>query len=567
MKQTKNAKGFFFVLATFIVLAYMITSISLWARATETAESSYAEKFKISNLDLIVSQISKEKVEKFSDISAYHALYTINSRSVTNPLKQGPLNSRETEYFHVKNAFWKAMSNGTMNNIDFEGEDIPSYDESEKNMYTLAGFFSNLNSTISAIGLEIDNYSVSGFNINQSSIDQLNYSFKVNFTVRDRANLAYVVRNYEIRGVLNLTGLQDPAMLRESDGKISKQFFFLKTEKNEVGPYDIPKDANPRILKSGKEGQGWFYGPIVAAKDLNSREGLIGIFERNNTILVGTYDEITNLIGIPQSETEGITPPSEEAAVGKGDSPPEETPAQSYEQGSLGYPHYLDFGAYILTNEPEVTGECDGAPIQSNTFNAIDCDGSGHAVFKTVTEMEKPFAVIPGFSVEGVTDYTNIGRRVLFVNKNSPEEVDHNPKSKLDSSPIIYDIEELRDTAICGYYVKYPYAPSYFQRLFSNSYDLNDSEFGMETFVFGKIIGGEEIMRVLSDDRSRLDKEIFSGIDSMKIRGMPGCKNVAMCIADSPIGHFKISENASKEFLGDQTATIACYKEDCEGVE
>ncbi len=556
MKFDKTTKGFFFVLATFIVLGYMITSITLWSKSMETAERSYAEKFKISNLDLVVSQISKEKVEKFSDIAAYHALYTINSKSMTNPLKSGNPNSRETEYFYVKNAFWKALSNGTMDNSDFEGE-ISSYDETETNTYTLAGWFSKLNSTIASIGLEISNYSLEKFNINQSSIEMLNYTFKVKFTVKDRANLAYIIRDYEINGTLNITGLQDPAMFRESYGKITKQFFFLKGAKNSVGPYDVPKDVNPIPIESGQEGQGWFYGPVVAANDLNTRSTSVNIFERNSTILVGTYDEITSIIGIPESE-EG-TPVGE----GKGDPDAIIEPQTST---SAEYPHYLDFGAYILTNDPETFGTCDGVYIQDKTFNAIDCDGQGDVVFKTATVIDKPFAVISGFSIEDLTNYPNVGRRVLFVNKNSPEEINHDPKVKMNSDPVLYNIEEIRDMAICGYYVKDPYAPSYFQRLFADSYNLNDTEFGMESFVFGKIIGGED--GTISDDNSRLDKELFSGIESSKIRGMPGCKNVAMCTADSPVGHFRISTNSSKEFLTETYASkIVCDNDDCRGAD
>jgi len=565
MELDKTTKGFFFVLATFIVLAYMITSITIWTKSMETAERSYAEKFKISNLDLVVSQISKEKVEKFSDIAAYHALYTINSKSMISPLKRGNSDSRDNEYFYVKQAFWKAMINGTVDNEDFEGEPVMEYETSEKDTYTLTGWFEKLNSTISSIGLEISNYSLEKLDLHQNSIDSLNYTFHVKFIVKDRANLAYITRDYKINGTVNITGLQDPAMFRESDGKIVKQFFFLDETKNSVGPYDKPKDLNPRILKSGEQGQGWFYGPVVAAKDLNSRTTNVNIFERNSTILVGTYDEITNIIGT--SEVTGTGEEAEPIPEGKGD-PDIDTGQQTQVTTSSEYPHYLDFGAYILTNEPETTGTCDGTDIQDKTFNAIDCDGQGDVVFKTATMIEKPFAVIPGFSVEDVKNYPNVGRRVLFVNKNSPEEIKTNPNRKMNSEPVIYNIEELRDMAVCGYYVKYPHAPSYLQRLFRESYDLNDEEFGMEAFVFGRIIGGDEAERMFTDDRSRLDKEVFSGTDASKIRGMPGCKNVAMCTSNSPIGHFMISTNASKEFITEEyMSKIVCKDETCRGAD
>lgn len=573
MNGAKNMKGFFFVLATFIVLVYMVASITLWAKSLEVAERSYAEKFKISNLDLVVSQISKEKVEKVADIAAYHALYSINSRSVASPIKGGDQNSRQLQDFYIKRAFWKAISNGTFDGQDFQGEPVSNYDTGEIETYTISGWFKKLNSTISSVGLKVEDYSFERFDINQSTIDTLNYTFRIKFNVSDSANLAYIERDYEINGTLNITGLQDPALLRESSNQLGNQFFFLKTEKKDVGPYETPKDLTPAIIVSGGEGQGWFYGPIVTVSELQNQK--VGVFQRNSTILVGTYDEITNLIGLKENENNNDNEriDTQEEPWGKGDG---EIIADMREEEnqriSAEEPHYLDFGAYILTNEPEITGTCDGTNTQDKTFNAIDCDGEGDATFKTSTMIDKPFAVIPGFNAQHVKAYqyaNGYERRLLFVNKHDAEEVKNDPKAKMDSGPVLYNIEELRDMAICGYYVKYPYAPSYFQRLLSDPYSLNDEEFGMETFVFGKAIGGENVlMRILTDERSRIDRELYSGSDSSKIRGMPGCKNAEMCISESPIGHFRISLNGSEEFIGkDYIPKIVCDDEECGGAE
>src|SRR3989338_9055915 len=96
----KNSKGFFFVLITFLILGYIITSVSLITKSIDVSEKKFAEKFKFSNLEIVAEQISEEKLQKFSQLAAYRALYELNSQTIDYPLKKGP-ESDESKYFSL----------------------------------------------------------------------------------------------------------------------------------------------------------------------------------------------------------------------------------------------------------------------------------------------------------------------------------------------------------------------------------------------------------------------------------------------------------------------------------
>lgn len=546
MKALNSKKGFFFVLATLIVLSYIVASITLWTKSIEISERAYAEKFKLSNLELAVSQISQEQVSSFTNIAAYHALYRINQIAATeSKLKDG--SSTKGEFYYVSHAFGLMIENGSLDKNDFDFPVQVSSPQSSDEEKSFRGFFTKINDTISIVGLEVKSYSFSDFKLNQTSSNELNYSFNLAFSIEDRSSHVFLSRNYFINGTLKIDGLIDPAVKDETkkvlgEG-INKQFFFLETGK-ELLSYEEREDLNPIPIETGTEGQGWFYGPAVTVAEADSAD----VFARNSTILVGTFDEITGLI--PGTGSSDVDSPS-------------------WEQ----------FGAYILTNEPVLLQECSKGIFEESsvtTFNALSCgQAEGEVFIKPANKINKPFAVVLDFDLESsITQYTYYGlgdekpavneRRLLFVNKYSEKEIASDPVKKLSSAPKIYSIEELRDMAICGYYINQTDAPSYLQRLFVSPYERKGGDFGIESFAFGTWI--KDKTGQFSDGLSRLDNELFKNEDGRKIRGMPGCKTLGMCNSDSQIGHFRLG-NSKDDYLGDFTGYVACKNENCEGTE
>ena len=517
-------KGFFFVLVSFFILGYILTSLTLWTKSIDVAEKKFAEKFKFSNVELAVSQLTEEKVSDFAEMSAYYALYKLNEHSINYPVVPadgGSGSGNEAEFKNAKDVVWFLIQNGSASGNYFEESAPLVYDTSEQSDLTFAGWFGSINKSLSYIGAQVDSFGVSSFTMNQTDPSHLNYSFKVDFSASDKSSIMFITRSFVVNGTLELQGLDDPAVARETKeilngSEVRKQFFFHET-------YPSPASTNPAQISSGSAGQGWFYGRIVAASDAPS----ISPFMRNVTILIGTYEEISSQVGINYN--------------------------------------YDDFGAFVLTSE-SITSDsgCGGSKKNEiGTFNAIEYDSTSCAAkIKGGFKTEKPFIVASGFLLSDVVPHPEIGGQfVLFVNSADQSEVSSNPEKKL-GSPKIYDIELLRDYVICSYYTVNPKAPSYLQRLFKNSYEMEGGKLGIESFVFGKWLGGSDYPA--ADIYSRLDREMFKEITGINVRGMPGCKNKEMCGSDSQVGHFKLTDQSAKNYIGpdatDSTNGLFCSK-------
>jgi hypothetical protein len=444
-------------------------------RTVEITEKRAAESFKISNLEAIVDQLTAEKMQKLAYIVTYGALVNLNEYVADHPLKAGNEAAGEWEFKYINDSIYSLVLKGTATGSNFvDGVEMNIGEEN-----SLKGWATKFNKSLSKIGLVLSRFSMKEFSINQTDYKTINYSFVLNITVEARDGSASLTRAYRLNGSIDITGLIDPAILREGKKKshdltIEKQFFFNEEYKN-------PSSLKPeRLEKEGSAGQGWFYGPLVEVKNAIA----VAPQNRSKWILVGSYDDITNL------------------RCSSGDNCVD----------------YTQFGAYIFNETTQ-------AAIQ----------------------IKKPFAVVEGFKIGDLPRSTSCpeGKCVLF----NAREGDDTTKKVL-----LYGIEPLRDFAICGYYVNNNKAPSYFQRFFNDTYSRN-STLGIETFLIGDFIGGkgtneygQQIISYWDNDYSRLDRELFNEKKGERIRGMPGCKNKEMCSGDSPVGQFRLGEDAMKDY-------------------
>jgi len=495
VEQKNNRKGFLFVVTVFLVLTYILLSISVWVKSIEASERSYSEFYKESNVELAMEQITSEKLDKVSSIILNRGLYVLNNHSVTHPIKRGS----SDEFQYVNAAFSQWLANGSPDASNFEYGVAPSEYKS-----SLAAWAENLNGSLSSIGVYIQEFNVSKFSIYQTDIDVLNYSFNVDLRMADKSGTTSVVRTYAINNSMNISGLPDPAIARESGGQIPGRRFYFQKEL-----YADNTTLRAKTIFTGNSnssGQGWFYGYLTNVSDAGS----VRETERLSYIMVGTYDEI------------------------------------------VASPYYKNFSAFIVTSPPEHTRSCNktdgsfGGWNEEKTFNALefdsdhDCEVSVNPAKGEITTY--PFVVAPNFSIDSAgrcPDIANLGnesrRCALFVtaynNGDSPLD------KKLSHSRIrIYDIEPLRDFTLCGYYIGDPNAPSYLQRLFNNSYSYNNS-LGISTFLIGRYVNIS-----IADSYSRLDREMFMNISGSEVRGMPGCKDPFRCTdPERDIGRFRLS--------------------------
>lgn len=513
----KARKGFFFVLITLLILMYIVASLSVFTRTVEISEKRAAEKFKVSNLEAAVDQITNEKVQKLADISTYYALMKLNDHAAYHPVKEGEIG--EWEFTHINASMAELVLNGKASSDHFvDGREL-SID------FSLAEWIDKLNKSLESSGMRVSSFSAENFFFNQSDYDGVNYSFTLHLALEDNAGTASLSRTYDLKGEINIEGLIDPAIVRMGmennlPQDLQKQIFF-----NEE--YKKRSDMRPKPIEIGKsEGQGWFYGPLVEvanAKDVDP-------IERSQWILVGDYNDIISL---------------KEPDV-----------------------NYNEFGAYILTNKVKLIPEC-GGEEQSETFNPIVYDPKcDKKIEKNINPPDKPFAVIDGFKIGSLPEETKcpknlvkqnsgVVRCVLFVAQYDFSEIKKEPDKKLKDVHL-YGIEKLRDFAVCGYYVNSEEAPSYFQRLLNKSYSRS-SPLGIETFLIGSFIGGKGVdaegnplVAYWDDSFSRLDTELAHKKTGKKIRGMPGCKEKGVCGSDSYVGHFTLGD-VREDYLGEKT--------------
>jgi hypothetical protein len=505
-----DKRGFLFTVTIFLILVYILLSISVWVKSVEASERSFSEFYKESTIELTMEQITPEKLDNVTYIIMNRALMRLNDHSIDNYVNEGPVTD---ENRNIRAALFELLMNGSANESYFHGAAsiMPERNSS------LDGWVNNLNASLGAIGIYVSEFRVSNFAIGQNSINTLNYSFDIRLSLRDYTNLSSVSRTYKIKNAVNITGLVDPALTRESknvagdNGTIYRLFLFNS------GLYpDTSSLSVSRVPSSVRGGQGWIYSPIINASDAATVDPSL----MHYSILVGTFDEITAL-------TEST---------------------------------YDQFAGFVVTSEPIITpDDCPGGR-ESSTFNPIQhtpapsCNVSISGSDGALTD--KPFIVAPNFDISSapqcpyLNDTSSTSRCILILNSHLESEVSDEPILKLDTSGSgLFDIEKIRDFVMCGYYTYNPNAPSYLQRLMADPYSHSSTEFGIETFVVGAYAGDYTVYGT----NSRLDRELFNDdVEGVKVRGLPGCKNFATC-SDSPItGIFAVSNDTGDSYGLDQ---------------
>lgn len=519
-------KGFFFVITVFLILGYIMTSISIWVKVTNEAEKQYAERLRISNIEFVIREINPGRMKEMADKTAFFSLFELNEHVGSGNFIKDRAGD---EFFHFREVMKELIVNGTANESHFL-TGVPLSINPQN--FSLNNFVNKLNLSLSNVGMKISEYKVGGFNISQASLTSFNYSLLFNITVVDTAGSMQLKRNYNITSNISFAGFVDPLILNKGQevigNSIEREYYFFDA-------YDNPDSLRPGTLaQRGTEGQEWFYGPVISA----DRAGDVAPENRSKFILVGTYDEIK-------------TPT--DAAFG-------------------------EFGAYLLTSSPdEYELECSpvsSLTVQLHTLNPItredesNCDPDIKTTGSDYTE--SPFAVVPGFSIATIPNDANYqcpedptNKCILFVNRFSFEDVISNPDNKRSAETSLYGIEKLRDFALCGYFINNPAGPSYPQRLLINGYERQDPEFGIDTFLVGEYVyqNTPDI-----DNLGKVDKELFTNENGDKIRGMPGCRNAQLCSDDTLLtGHFSLGDNYGQVHYTD-TSVIACDdgRADCE---
>ena len=494
-----DKKGFLFTVTVFLVLMYILLTISVWVKAVETSERAYGEFYKESTVELSIEQITPAKMRNVSSIIMNREISRLTDIAIDNPVIAGTDDENE----NLRAAMNELFVNGSANSSYFRGDPGSMTAEEPTSINAWA---SNLNASLLAIGVYISDLRVSNFSIGQSDISHVNYSFDLWLQMKDYSNTSSVSRNYHINDSVDITGFVDPALARETEAHgetVYRQFFFHDY-------YDSTSSISvDRLQQEVEGGQGWIYGSLAVVHDGTDAApewSDIPPSKRPTYIIVGNYSEIRSF--------------------------------QTSQRNA-----FDDFIGFIITSEPTETST-DCGTEEDDTYNPIRYDDDCEPGIGNPT-LSKPYIIAPGFDANNAPDCPllgsnySMGKCVLFINSHLEGEIPSDPLLKRDTDGAgLFDVETVRDYIMCGYYTHNPDAPSFLQRLLEDSYSRTSPEYGIETFVIGNYADYNDY-----DLNSRIDRELTNDtIEGIRIRGMPGCKNLASC-SDNPVtGVFAVSD-------------------------
>ncbi|MFH2106441.1 MAG: hypothetical protein ABII22_04220 [Candidatus Micrarchaeota archaeon] len=491
-------KGFFFVITIFLVLAYVLTSVSIWVKTTNELERQYSEKLRASNVDYILVGVSEEYMAQLVDQMAFYSLFKLDLYvGEGNPVNAGP---DDNENIYIEKVMLNLMVNGSAEGSYFANGNGLEMDTKNFSLYT---FIDSMNESLKTLGVEITTYRVSNdFPIVQKDFKSLEYTLSFDLVFTDLSNSLQIKKNYVITRPVSFEGFADPLILNEGrklDNPMTiEKFHYYNLDYNSM---DDLKPTEIAIDRLSTQGQSWFYGPVVFADRANT----IPADKRRMYLLAGTYDEIM----------------------------------------SMDDAEYREFGAYVLTNEPEeIDIGCGELKQQMDTFNPLTRKEDGAACEPQISGevLDASFAVIPDFSLADLNgeNFQCLDNElcVLFANKYNADDIKADPLKKLEANTVVYGIEKLRDFALCGYFIHNSDSPSYLQRLLVDGYSKKSADFGVETFLFGKSVYASDPS---ADVYGKIDKEFMNLENGRTIKGMPGCKTPGLCEGND-IGRFSITQ-------------------------
>ncbi|MCX6771651.1 MAG: hypothetical protein NTX79_06360 [Candidatus Micrarchaeota archaeon] len=549
VKTTKSARGgFFFAVMALAMLSLVLLTVQIWVRTFEQSDYSASQRFKGEAVRSILASLSDKTLSDFANASAFYATYKLVNYTSSQGLGLAQLPG--TDEAHNRNT--GVVENATIG-LMINGSSPPNwapgiwYSGDEMDSYTLAGWQNKTNAAANAMGFDIRFSDARNFRYYQIDPWTVGVSFDLEMNITDAEGTMRQNKTMHAGSSFPISGFLDP-MISRKDMEHRAEPRDLATEKQifKLGKYSVPADVQPTLVKdAGKEGYGWFFGPITEL----------------------TPDEISPLA------TTGVTLGNIKQYV----------LVSPYNDGLAGIAD--SYGAVIVTEEPVLgTAIENGCNVtrQTRCLNCMEkvepgpgCAGTGWELFPPGNNpVDVPAIAVNNWNMSDVTPVTRAlasgditDHYVLIDNTYElPED-----KMKADAYHRVWDITSLRDMAICGFYVKGK-GPSFFQRMLTGAeYIQNpDPGFGIESFVVGQWAGGAEDKGgdYAADLYSRLDWEFYQSyqgtntgdlMTAQRIKGMMGCKSKEMCDAKNAttigLGHFMLTDDATARYL---STLISC---------
>ncbi|VVB66471.1 Uncharacterised protein [Candidatus Gugararchaeum adminiculabundum] len=604
-ENERSTRGFLFTLLMLIILGFMLITVSFYVTTLEQKEIIVPEKFKTNAMKQMIDSVSEDKMNSMTSIIGLSAMngYVLNIKNN----QQFPATNADDLQTQYKYMFLDCTLG--------PGQTAVSVNDCDPAKYTFNSWVKKMDDTANQFGFafdaKINDDGVDNFFL-VKQVDYENISISYNATIYlselDGTKVAEkginVTSNFSIDGMIDLM-VFDKTSTPTTRGAV-RQIYFRDG-------YAKPADLKPKQFE-GSRGKGWVFGPLVLNETLpvdtppNQRAKYILFSKKYYDGLNLQADGYAGLILMEEPELE--SPPAILTTAPKPPISYDYTTSVSgtsvhYEgtcTATCKYERTREIGKCV--DCLEFTGGCEpGTTLilysdtsgNGNPQPDIDLDPAFRAYVEgkctvDATALDKstpyglnpiavPFVIRPTLAGGGPSDlFAWNGNGVDSATQpdvylRGPEPT-NSLKAGIDSlgnqsvlidnyglandcTPdrhYLYILDNMRDAAICGYYVQNNDAPSFLDRLMGPThFSHHADDLGIESFVIGEWAKDSTLDR--TDHGYLVTPRLSIGTTSDNwLRGMPGCKNKLQCSADdtkTPIGQFGLSTDHIDNYLVD----------------
>jgi hypothetical protein len=624
--MTTTRKGVFFTVIMVLFLFALSIAIVKWSQGVQAHEYRVSRHVYLDSVITVSQVMGDQRIKTFSEIIARNSVYILANYTSfqEHKIKQSNVcdDNDNQKTCYVRPVLQAMIVNGTVDGSYFKDGNEFQYNDAEM-MYTFQYFNQTLSELCNAIAWHCEISQPYNVKIVQVSPWDIEFNFTVDKTIKDPGN-RYSIETQPVEIVFNVSiiGIPDPLttwLMRESisppDTSADKMRLIYKS--NEPG-YDDGIDSvwlGYDDTFDRYQSKGFVYGLLTNNGAMDASVAWKYIFSGKNIDVPDDYEKFGGLIlENVKYTTESPVDRTWYHTYGEG-SDCEVHCIVDYTEGTgsendcvvdcfeTTVYHNIDSGSSYNTGtgcstEADPVDECD--EMFRLTYMSGADSGDKHRIYNVYP--------IPYVKLEGSVEDLNFGTpfqeftadydinnlynaktyypehdngAVLLNSENDVNITDdfypeYSCTGTEDKCPklmkvydnlttndvVIYNIERLRDMAVCGFFVASERAPSFFQRMITEG-DRFDSVRGIESFAVGKWA---------LKDYSQVDYEYHYcqriepyascvPYPQYMVKGMPGCKSKQMCqdtdAVDIGVGHFTIDRD-SAELYDNMFDAIVC---------
>ncbi len=276
--MVKAKKGFFFTLASLVLLVLVYSSIQYKISYLEEQSKIYKENIRLLSYELIFSQLGKEKIEDYLRVPFYYALMKLANHTALNPIRDNP----RDEFLHLRLAFEELVERGESHPAHFRGDPLV-YSPQEIDSNTIQGLRQKLSRNLEENGLVLNNFDVEIGELRLKDAFSVEVDGRVSLSISDIYGTSTLEFSERFLIEVPLEGMPDPLvnsyLFEEGFGGVRNIY---------PAVYRNAKVQKPQLKETSDLGQGWFYGVLVSFPPSQN-----DLLKAENKILVGTFEQIS----------------------------------------------------------------------------------------------------------------------------------------------------------------------------------------------------------------------------------------------------------------------------------